>query len=113
LPLIRESDNQIPLISGAKPMSIKPYRTYFIHNEEIERLVRELSNRIIQHSSSLFASLVLLVKKKDNIWRLCIDYKKLNNLTIKNKFPIPLIDELNRSKFFSKLTNSQDIIKYE
>jgi hypothetical protein len=68
LPLIRELDHQIPLISGAKPMSFKPYRTYFIHNEEIERLIREkLSNKIIQHSSCPFALPVFLVKKKNNI----------------------------------------------
>jgi hypothetical protein len=71
-------------------------------------LVKEiLTNKVIQHSSNSFASLVLLVKKKYNIWRFYMDYRQLNNLTIKNEFLIPLIDELldelNGSRYFSKL----------
>jgi hypothetical protein len=62
---------------------------------------------LITHSHSPFASLVLLVKKKDGQWRFCVDYRKLNALTIKNRFPMPIVeeilDELARSKFFTKL----------
>ena len=53
-----------------------------------------LHNGIIQPSYNLYALLMLLVKKKSNSWRFCVDYKKLSDLTIKNKFPILLIDEL-------------------
>jgi hypothetical protein len=48
---------------------------------------------IVVPSLNLFASLVLLVKKKDDGWRFCVDYRKLNNITIKNKFPLCVIDE--------------------
>ncbi|GMI77951.1 hypothetical protein HRI_001464400 [Hibiscus trionum] len=66
-----------------------------------------LASSIIQTSKSPFASPCLLVKKKDGSWRLCVDYRQLNAMTIKNKFPMPivedLLDELASAKFFSKI----------
>lgn len=62
---------------------------------------------MIQNNKSPFASPVLLVKKKDSTWRLCEDYKYLNELTIKHDYHIPaideLLDELNGAKYFSKI----------
>ena len=66
-----------------------------------------LQNGIIQLRSSSFASPMLLVKKKDGSWWFCVDYRQLNELTIKNKFAMPLIDELldelHGSKYFAKI----------
>ncbi|XP_027102590.1 uncharacterized protein [Coffea arabica] len=108
LPPERELDHQIPLKPGAEPFKLKPYRYPHSHKAEIEKQVAEmLTNGIVKHSTSPFASPVLLVKKKDGTWRLCIDYRKLNEVTVKDRFPIPnideLLDELHGTKFMSKL----------
>jgi len=88
-------DHRIPLRAGAKPVNIRPYRYQLKQKDIIEQLVQEmLDSGIIQPSSSPFASPVLLVSKKDDTWRLCVDYRELNNQTIKDKLPIPLVDEL-------------------
>ena len=88
-------DHRIPLKAEAQPVNIRPYRYPFRQKDIIEQLVQEmLDSSIIQPSSSPFASPVGLVSKKDGTWRLCVDYRELNNQTIKDKFPIPLVDEL-------------------
>jgi hypothetical protein len=75
---------------------------------EVERQLQEmLSQGIIEHSKSSFSSLVLLVKKKDKSWRFCIDFRHLNALTVKSKYPMPIIeellDELHGASWFSSL----------
>ena len=66
-----------------------------------------LASGLIVPSMNPFASSVLLVKKKDGTWRFCVDYRRLNAITVKNKFPMPivdeLLDELAGTNFFSKL----------
>lgn len=87
-------DHRIPLEMGACPVNIRPYR-YPLKQDVIEQLIQEMVDRgIIQNSSSPFASPVVLVCKKDGTWRLCVDYRELNKKTVKDKFPIPVIDEL-------------------
>lgn len=108
LPPRRQYDHHIPLVPRAQPVNVKPYRYAPQQKNEIERQVSEkLKSRVIQHSVSPFASPVLLVKKKDGPWRFCVDYRHLNAITVKNKHPLPivdeLLDELARASFFSKL----------
>ncbi|CAN1751344.1 Transposon Ty3-I Gag-Pol polyprotein [Linum perenne] len=87
LPPPRHCDHQIPLVANYKPVNLRPYRYTPMQKDEIEKLVLEmLESQIIQPSHSPFASPVLLVKKKDNTWRFCVDYRQLNTMTIKNKF---------------------------
>lgn len=108
LPPPRTPDHHIPLKVGSQPVTANPYRCPIAHREEIEKITRGmLSAGIIRNSSSPFAAPVLLVRKKDNSWRLVVDYRALNAITVKNKFPIPVIEELlaelKGSKIYSKL----------
>jgi hypothetical protein len=101
-------DHAISLESNITPVNSRPYRYSPLQKDEIERQVQEMLNAgIISASMSPYASPILLVKKKDGTWRFCVDYGRLNLLTIKNKFPIPIVDELldklAGTKFFSKL----------
>lgn len=90
------------------PVNAKPYRYSPQHKDEIERQAKEmLQSGLIVPSTSPFASPVLLIQKKDGTWRFCVDFRRLNDLTIKNRFPVPIIEEileeLAGSKYFAKL----------
>ena len=108
LPPERHYDHAIPILPNAVPVNSKPYRYSPLHKDEIERQVKELlAAGLITPSTSPYASPVLLVQKKDGSWRFCVDYRRLNDITIKNRFPMPLVDEildeLAGTCYFSKL----------
>ncbi|KAJ4789024.1 polyprotein [Rhynchospora pubera] len=108
LPPTRSVDHAIDLQPGTKTINLRPYRYSYFHKIEIEKIITELlSNQLIQPSNSPYASPVLLVKKKDGSWRMCVDYRQLNACTVKNKYPIPIIDdlldELHGASVFSKI----------
>jgi hypothetical protein len=108
LPPSRTFDHSISLLPDAVHVNCRPYRYPPQQKDEIEGQVAKMLNaRLIVPSVSHFASPVLLVKKKDDSWRFCVEYRKLNDMTIKNKFPMPVIDEfldeIAGAAYFSKL----------
>lgn len=87
---------------------MRPYRYGLLQKTEIEKCVHKLLEAgFIKISNSPYSCPIILVKKKEGTWRMCMDYKGLNQITIKDKFPISLIDELLDelfgAQFFSKL----------
>ena len=94
LPPQRRYDHRIHLKDHSKPTAVRPYRYPHLQKAELEKQCQDmLAQGIIRYSTSPFSSPVLLVKKQDGSWRFCVDYRALNDNTLKDKFPIPIIDE--------------------
>nr|GFD45619.1 putative reverse transcriptase domain-containing protein [Tanacetum cinerariifolium] len=86
---------QIDLVPGAAPVAWAPYRLAPSEMKELVEQLRELSDKgFIRPSSSPWGAPVLFAKKKDGSFRLCIDYRELNKLTVKNSYPLPRINDL-------------------
>jgi hypothetical protein len=93
------------LLPGSAPVVVRPYRYPAIQKDEIERqCATMLKEGLIRRINSEFSSPVLLVKKQEGTWRFCINFRALNKRTVKDRFPIPvvdeLLDELQGSRFF-------------
>nr|GEU52294.1 putative reverse transcriptase domain-containing protein [Tanacetum cinerariifolium] len=126
LPPARPVEFQINLIPGAALVARAPYRLALSEMKELSEQLQELSDKgFIRPSSSPWRSPVLFVKKKDGSFRMCIDYRELNKLTVKNRYPLPriddLFDQLQGSSIYSKIdlrsryhqlrVREQDILK--
>ncbi|RVW67264.1 Retrovirus-related Pol polyprotein from transposon 412 [Vitis vinifera] len=108
LPLVGEVDHCIPLKDGIEPVNVRLYKYAHFQKAEIEKQVQDmLKLGLIKPSTSPFSSPVLLVKKKYETWRVYIDYRALNVVTIKDRFLIPtiddMLDELYGATYFTKL----------
>ncbi|GKC64090.1 putative reverse transcriptase domain-containing protein [Tanacetum coccineum] len=108
LPPTRQVEFQIDLVPGAAPVARAPYRLAPSELQELSTQLQELSDKgFIRPSSSPWGAPVLFVKKKDGSFRMCIDYRELNKLTVKNRYPLPriddLFDQLQGSSVYSKI----------
>ncbi|KAI3802550.1 hypothetical protein L1987_30686 [Smallanthus sonchifolius] len=108
LPPHRQVKFQIDLTPGASPIARAPYRLAPSKLQELSTQLQELLDKgFIRPSSSPWGAPVLFVKKKDETFRMCIDYRELNKVTVKNCYPLPriddLFDQLQGSSFYSKI----------
>nr|GFC55309.1 putative reverse transcriptase domain-containing protein [Tanacetum cinerariifolium] len=108
LPPTRPVEFQIDLVPGAAPVARAPYRLAPSEMKELAEQLKELSDKgFIRPSSSPWGAPVLFVKKNDGSFRMCIDYQELNKLTVKNRYPLPriddLFDQLQGSSIYSKI----------
>ena len=106
LPAVRNVMHRINVQEGVSPIRAQPYRQGIAAREEVARQIeQQLADGIIQPSASPWASPVVLVKKANGKWRFCVDYRRLNAVTIRDSYPLPRMDDaldsLSRAKLFS------------
>ena len=95
MPPDRDIDFCIDLEPGTRPISITPYRMAPVELRELKAQLQELLGKVfIRPSASLWGAPVLLMNKKDGSFRMCIEYRQLNKVTIKNKYSLPRNDDL-------------------
>jgi len=117
LPPVRPISHHIHLSPDSKPITVKPYRYPHSQKTELENQVQSmLDSGLIRLNHSPFSSPMLLVKKKDGSWHCCIDYRALNAITIKHRFPMStideLLDELGAASFFRNWICTRAFIKF-
>ncbi|KAL9374753.1 hypothetical protein Peur_031632 [Populus x canadensis] len=108
LPPYREIEFCIDLVPGTEPISMAPYRMAPAELRELKEQLQDLlDKKFIRPSVSPWGAPMLFVKKKDGSLRLCIDYRQLNRVTVRNRYPLPriddLFDQLQGAQFFSKI----------
>ncbi|GKE62592.1 putative reverse transcriptase domain-containing protein [Tanacetum coccineum] len=108
IPPTRQVEFRIDLVPGATPVARAPYRLAPSEMKELAEQLQELTDKgFIRPSSSPWGALVLFVKKKDGSFRMCIDYRELNKMTVKNRYLLPriddLFDQLQGSSIYSKI----------
>nr|XP_043639339.1 uncharacterized protein LOC122610413 [Erigeron canadensis] len=108
IPPVRQVEFNIDLVPGATPVAKAPYRLAPPEMQELSNQLQELlSKGFIRPSSSPWGAPILFVKNKDGSMRMCIDYRELNKLTVKNRYPLPriddLFDQLQGASYFSKI----------
>jgi hypothetical protein len=108
IPPNRQVEFKIDLVPGAAPIAKAPYRLALPEMQELSKQLEELLEKgFIRPSSSPWGAPILFVKKKDGSMRMCIDYRELNKVTIKNRYPLPriddLFDQLQGAAWFSKI----------
>nr|GEX98068.1 putative reverse transcriptase domain-containing protein [Tanacetum cinerariifolium] len=108
LPPARQVEFQTDLVPGAALVARAPYQLAPAEMQELSTQLQELSDKgFIRPSSSPWGALVLFVKKKDGSFQMCINYRELNKLTVKNRYPLPriddLFDQLQGSRVYSKI----------
>ncbi|GJX49577.1 putative reverse transcriptase domain-containing protein [Tanacetum coccineum] len=108
IPPTRQVEFQIDLMPGVARVARAPYRLAPSEMKELSDQLKELSDKgFIRPSSSPWGAPILFVKKKDGSFRMCIDYRELNKLTVKNRYPLPriddLFDQLQGSSVYSKI----------
>ncbi|KAL0298947.1 UNVERIFIED_CONTAM: Transposon Ty3-G Gag-Pol polyprotein [Sesamum radiatum] len=108
LPSKRAVDHEIELVPGTKPLARAPYKMSQPELVELRKQLKEiLESGIIEPTKSSYGASVLFQKKADGSLRMCCDYQALNKITVKNKYPIPLVadcfDRLSRAKYFTKI----------
>ena len=109
LPPQREIEFSIDIVLGATLASITPYRMGLVELKELKLQLQELLEKgFIRLGVSPWGAPVLFVTKKDGTLRLCVDYRQLNKMTVKNKYPLPRIDDL-----FDQLKSASVFLKID
>jgi hypothetical protein len=108
MPPDREVEFVIDLLPGTAPISKRPYRMSVEELKELKKQLTELQEAgYIRPSSSSWGATVLFIQKKDGSQRMCVDYRSLNDVTVKNKYPLPriedLFDQMRGARVFSKI----------